>query len=146
MSEEIQVPTLPNVKIIRDGKQVDTSAIDDYDPFMTFLFTASMAANIAKLRRYQEDRISKGKTKNFPLSITPLPAQEVRCPYPAQSLYLINDGPGQIFVAINDLDGDPTPLLATEALRVEFETHELQRFYVWSAPGTVATARAVTAL
>jgi hypothetical protein len=144
--DEIQVPTLPNLKIIKDGKQVDTSAIDNYDSFMSFLMLASIAANTAKNRRYNEDKRSKGKTQNFPLNITPLPAQEVPCPSPAQSLYLINDGPGQIFVAINDLAGDPTPLLATEALNAEFETHELQRFYVWSAPGTVATARAVTTL
>lgn len=145
MPEEIQLPTLPNVKIIRDGKQVDTSAIDNYDAFMTFVMTASIASNIVKMRRYQEGRISKGKTQNFPLTITPIPAQEVRCPYPAQSLYLINDGPGQIFVSINDPAGDPTPLLVNEALSADFETHILEKFYVWSAAGTVATARAVTA-
>jgi len=145
VSEEIQLPTFPDVKIIRDGKQVDTSAIDDYDPFMTFLMTASIAANTAKLRRFQEDRISKGKTQNYPLNITAT-AQEIRCPYPAQSLYLVNDGPGQIFVAINALDGDPTPLLVNEALSLDFETHELERFYVWSAPGTVAAARAVAVI
>jgi len=142
--EEIQLPALPDIKVIRDGKQVDTSAIDNYDAFMTYLITASMAANIAKIRRYQEDKLSKGKTPNFPLTITPAPPQEVRCPEPAQSLYLINDGPGQIFVAINALDGDPTPLLANEALELDFEAHVLQRFYVWSAPGTIATARAAT--
>jgi len=145
VSEEIQLPTFPDVKIIRDGKQVDTSAIDDYDPFMTFLMTASIAANTAKLRRFQEDRISKGKTLNFPLNVTPT-SQNIRCPYPAQSLYLVNDGPGQIFVAINALDGDPTPLLVNEALSLDFETHELERFYVWSAPGTVAAARAVAVI
>jgi len=145
VSEEIQLPTFPDVKIIRDGKQVDTSAIDDYDPFMTFLMTASIAANTAKLRRFQEDRISKGKTQNYPLNITAT-TQEIRCPSPAQSLYLVNDGPGQIFVAINALDGDPTPLLVNEALSLDFETHELERFYVWSAPGTVATARAVAVI
>jgi len=144
VSEEIQVPTLPNVKIIKDGKPVDTSGIDNYDAFMTYLMTASIAANTAKIRRYYEGRTSKGKTQNYPLTITPT-SLEVRCPYPSQSLYLINDGPGQIFVAINDLAGDPTPLLVNEAMSVDFETHELQRFYVWSAPGTVATARAVAA-
>jgi len=144
MPEEIQVPTLPDIKIIdQDGKALDTSAIDNYDDFMSFLMQASIAANTAKLRRYQEERISKGITVNFPLTIGPAPAQEVGCPYPAQSLYLVNDGPGQIFVAINTLDGDPTPLLVTEAFSLSFETHKLQRFYVWSAPGTVATARAV---
>jgi hypothetical protein len=145
VTEEIQIPTLPDLKIIKDGKQVDTSAIDNYDSFMTFLMTASIAANTAKLRRYQEDRTSKGKTINFPLTITPT-TEEVVCPYAAQSLYLVNDGPGQIFVAINALDGDPTPLLVNEALDIEFETHKLERFYVWSAVGTVATARGVATI
>lgn len=141
LPNEIEVSNPPDVKIIQNGKPVDTSAIDDYDGFMTYLMTASIAANTAKIRRYHEDKISKG-IQNFPLTITPTP-QEVPCPYPAQSLYLVNDGPGQIFVAINDLAGDPTPLLVNEALDVDFETHELQQFYVWSAPGTVATARGV---
>jgi hypothetical protein len=141
MPEEIRVPTLPNVKIIKDGKQVDTSAIDNYDDFMTYLMTASMAANIAKIKRYYDDRTSKGRTTNFPLNITPT-IQEIPCPYPGQSFYIVNDGPGQIFVILNSLDGSPTPLFARDEKWVNFETHKLQRFYVWSAPGTVATARA----
>lgn len=142
MSEEIQVPTLPNVKIIKDGKQVDTSAIDDYDPFMTFLMTASIAANTAKIRRYNEDRTSKGKVLTLPLNLTPT-SEEVRYPYPAQSLYIENNGPGQIFVAINSMDGTATPIPATRAAYFPFETHVIERFYVWSAPGTVATATAL---
>lgn len=143
MADEIQVPTLPDLKIIKDGKPVDTSAIDDYDSFMSFLMQASIAANIAKIRKYYEDRKSKGEIQNFVLPVTPTP-QEVRCT-PSQSLYVVNDGPGQIFVTINALTRSSTPLLATEALSVDFETHEVERFYVWSAAGTIATARAVTA-
>ena len=141
MSDEIQVPTLPDLKIIRDGKQVDTSAIDNYDNFMSFLMLASIAANTAKNRRYNEDRTSIGRTTNFPLNITPT-RQEIVCPYPAQSLYIINDGPGQIFVIENALGGDPTPLFVHDEMWNNFETHKLYRFYVWSAPGTIATARA----
>lgn len=141
MSEEIQVPALPDLKIIKDGKQVDTSAIDDYDPFMTFLMTASMAANIAKIRRYYDDRTSIGKTTPFPLNITPA-HDEILCPHPGQSFYIVNDGPGQIFVALNSQDGEITPLFIHDEKWVNFETHKLERFYVWSAPGTVATARA----
>lgn len=141
MSEELQLPTLPDIKIIENGKQVDTSAIDNYDSFMTFVLLAPMAANIAKMRRYYDDRTSIGRTTNFPLNITPI-HDEIICPYPAQSFYIVNDGPGQIFVALNSQEGEITPLFIHDEKWVNFETHKLQRFYVWSAPGTVATARA----
>jgi hypothetical protein len=141
MPEQIELPTLPDIKIIKDGKQVDTSAIDDYDSFMNFLMLASIASNTAKIRRYNEDRTSIGRTINFPLNITST-RQEIVCPYPAQSLYVVNDGPGQIFVIENALGGDPTPLFIHDEMQNDFETHKLYRFYVWSAPGTVATARA----
>jgi hypothetical protein len=141
VSDEIQVPTLPDLKIIKDGKQVDTSAIDNYDNLMSFIMLASIAANTAKNRRYNEDRTSTGRTTNFPLNITPI-HDEIVCPYPAQSFYIVNDGPGQIFVALNSVDGEHTPLFIHDEKWVNFETHKLQRFYVWSAPGTVARARA----
>ena len=140
--DELEMPQLPDVKIIKDGKPVDTSAIDDYDSFMNFLMLSSIAAQAVKIRRYFDDRTSIGRTQNFPLNITPA-IQEVVCAYPSQSFYILNDGPGQIFVEINDAGYGPTPLLANEDLALDFETHKLERFYVWSAPGTVATARAV---
>jgi len=140
--DEIQVPTLPDLKIIKNGKPVDTSAIDDYDSFMSFLMQASIAANTAKIRKYFEDRTSSGRTQNFPrLNITPTP-QEVQCIHPSQSIYVVNDGPGQIFVSINALETDATPLFMHDEMSDNFETHKLYRFYIWSTPGTVATARA----
>jgi hypothetical protein len=142
MPEEIQVPTLPEVKVIQNGKPVDTSAIDNYDSFMAYLMAAAQTVHLAKIRRYLEDRASVGEGQNWQLSLTPTP-QEIICAYPSQSLYIINDGPGQIFVAINALGRTPTPLLSTEALSIDFENHTLKRFYIWSAAGTVATARAV---
>lgn len=130
----------PPMVIDESGKQVN---IPDYDSFMSFLMQAAQVSQLVKLNKHFADRTSAGKTENFPLNITPVP-QEVRCTYPAQSLFLINDGPGQIFVAINFQNETPTPLLITETMAVDFETHKLERFYVWSTPGTVAIARALT--
>ena len=141
MPDEIQVPTLPDLKIIKDGKPVDTSAIDDYDSFMSFLMQASIAANTAKIRKYFDDKTSVGEVEGFDLEITPS-LQEVRCTYPSQSIYVVNDGPGGIFVALNSLGRTPTHLFIRDEMTDDFETHKLYRFYVWSAPGTVATARA----
>lgn len=142
MPEDIQVPSLPDVRIIKDGKQVDTSAIDNYDSFMAFLMQASIAANTAKIRKHYDDRTSKGRILNLPLNITQN-VEDTRCPYPCQTLYVENDGPGQIFVAVNSLEGRATPIPATRKVYFPFETHVIERFFVWSAPGTVATATAI---
>jgi len=143
MPESIQVPNLPDVEIVdHTGKRLDTSAIDNYDAFMAFLMQASIAANTAKIRKYYDDRRSAGRVLPFNLSITPA-SQEIRCPYPAQSLYLENNGPGQIFVTINTSGEPATPIAATREVYFSFDTHVIKRFYVWSAAGTVATAIAL---
>lgn len=144
MPEELQVPTLPDVKIVdQNGKPLDTSAIDNYDEFMSFLMQASAAANLAKIRKFYDDRRSIGRAPSLPINnITPT-SQEIRCPYPCQSLYLLNNGPGQIFVNVNSPGETPTPIIAGRAAYFPFETHVIECFYVWSAPGTVATATAI---
>lgn len=142
LPNEIEVSNPPDVKIIQNGKLVDTSAIDDYDGFMTYLMTASIAANTVKIRRLQEDRTSKGRASYFPLDITQT-LEEIPCPYPLQSLYIENNGPGQIFVFINALGGTAIPIPANREVYIPFETHVIERFYVRSTPGTVATGRAI---
>ncbi len=142
MAEEVHLPSIPNVKIIKDGKEVDTSAIDDYDSFMTFLMQAAATANVVKIRKHLDDRTSIGEAEPFDLDITPKP-QEVEPYHPSQSLYLENHGPGKIFVTINSQNRSPTPIAATREVYFPFETHVIERFFVWSAPGTVATATAI---
>lgn len=142
MAEEIHLPSIPEIKIIENGKEVDTSAIDDYDPFMTYLMQAAATANLVRIRRHFDDRTSKGEVENFDLNINEMP-QEVEPYYPAQSLYLINKGPGKIFVTINVLNRAATPLEMGRPFKVNFETHKLERFYVWSEPGTTAAAWAI---
>ena len=142
MAEEVHLPSIPNVKIIKDGKEVDTSAIDDYDNLMNFIMLASIASQTVKIRKHLDDRRSIGETENFDLAITPEP-QEVEPYYPSQSLYLENHGPGEIFVTMNALNRKPTPIEANREAYFPFETHVIRRFYVWSEPGTVATATAI---
>ena len=142
LPNEIEVSNPPDVKVIQNGKLVDTSAIDNYDEFMTYLMTASIAANTAKIRRLQEDKTSLGRTQNWELNVTPA-RQALTCIRPAQSLYVVNDGPGTIFVKENTPGrGDATRVLVNEEMTTNFEAHKLERFYVWSAAGTIATARA----
>lgn len=142
MAEEVHLPSIPNVKIIKDGKEVDTSAIDDYDSFMNFVMLASIASQAVKIRRHFDDRTSIGETEPFDLDITPEP-QEVKPYYPSQSMYLENHGPGKIFVTLNSQNRRPTPIEANREAYFPFENHVIRRFYVWSEPGTVATAIAI---
>lgn len=143
MAESIRLSKPPSVEIVdQNGKPLDTRSIDNYDDFMRSLFEASQAANMASIRKFYDDRRSVGRAPSLPLSITPT-VQEIRCPHASQSLYLDNNGPGQIFVCVNALSNNPTPVIAGRAAYFPFETHVIECFYVWSAPGTVATATAI---
>jgi hypothetical protein len=142
MSKELETPTLPDLKIIQDGKQVDTSAIDNFDEFMSFVTLVGIAANTRKVRKYYEDRTSIGEVQNFVLEVTPEP-QVAYCVSPSQSLHVRNDGPGTVFITINALGRAPAPLHTRDELTLDFETHKLEKFFVWSAPGTIATVRAM---
>jgi hypothetical protein len=141
MPEQIEVPTLPEVRIIQNGKPVDTSAIDNYDNFMTFAMVAAQTSHLAKIRKHLEDTASVGEIQNWELDLTPTP-QEIICAHPSQSIWLVNDGPGDIFVAENALGRIPTHLHIHDEMWDDFKVHRLFCFYAWSAPGTVATARA----
>jgi hypothetical protein len=142
VADEIEISTAPRVKVIQNGREVDTSAIDNYDQFMSFLMQASIAANQAKVRQYCDDKRSHGRAPSIPLSITSI-SQEIECPEAAQSLYVFNNGPGQIFVAVNVETDPPIPIIPGVAAYLPFETHVIERFYVWSATGTTATATAI---
>lgn len=141
MPDQLQVPNLPDVEIIKDGKRVDTSAIDDYDDFMSFLMLASIAANTAKTRKLEEDRRSEGEIQPIILRVTST-IQEIPV-HPSQSLYLENNGPGQVYVTTNSRNRVPTPVPATRQVYFPFENHAIRSFCVWTDPGTVATAIAI---
>jgi len=124
------------IKVTEGGKNVVRPDV------MNFLMLASIASQTTKVRKYFDDRTSAGWTQNFALIITPV-VQEVKCDFPAQTFYIINDGASPIFVTINFPGRTPTPLNATEDLFLDFETHKLEYFRVWCAPAGAATARAM---
>jgi hypothetical protein len=142
MPEQIEVPTLPEVTIIQDGKQVDTSAIDNYDSFMSWLIQASMAANIAKIRKYYDDRVSRGEIQYYRLNVTGI-EQEIQCTPPGQSLYVENYGPSQLYITINSSNRIGTPIPVNRAVYFPFDTHVIERFYIATPPGTIATGSAI---
>lgn len=142
MANEVEIPALPDLKIIQDGKQVDTSAIENFDEFMSFVTLLGIASNTRKVRKYYEDRVSKGEIVPWFLDITE-ESQEVVCPYPCQSLYVENNGPAEILFTLHSRGRKPTPIPAKREAYFPFENHVIERFYVWCAPGTVATARVI---
>lgn len=138
---EVEVPALPEVKVTQNGRSVDTSAIDNYDEFMAYLMQAAAAAHLAKIRKYVEDLTPLGGVQNFELDVTST-TQCVSLVHPAQSLYVVNDGPADIFVCENSVASVPTRLHSHEQMLNDFKAHKLLRFFIWSAVGTIATARA----
>jgi hypothetical protein len=140
VADEIEISTAPRVKVIQNGREVDTSAIDNYDQFMGFLMQASMAANMAQIKKYYDDRSSVGGVQNWELQLRPTPL-EVTCHRPCQSIYVVNDGPGDIYVVENSLERTPARLHIHDEMFNNFELHKLLCFYIWSATGTEATAR-----
>ena len=141
LEEEMKAMAVPKVEMVtREGKP---TSIDDYDSFMQFLMLASIASQAVKIRKYFDDRTSEGLTENFPLAITDV-IQLVRCTFPAQSIFIVNDGPNPIFLMINKRGTTPTQLNLNENIFIDFETHKLLRFYINCIAGGAATARAVT--
>ena len=125
-----------NVQIVKNGEVVGPKGIDDYDSFMQFLMLASIAS-------YFADRTSEGLIESYPLTVTPT-VTRVKLDYPAQALYIINDGLSPIFIKVNQRHKTPTQLNNGEDMFVDFETHKLTGFWHYCAAGGAATARAFT--
>ena len=135
--------TTPKVEIVEGGKP---ATIDDYDSFMQFLMLASIAAQAVKIRKYFDDRKSQGWIQDFNITATSaVPSQEFEPVSPAQSISITNDAPvggAPVWVAINDRFNSRRTLNPRETLEVNFETHELERFFVQCPPGLTANLRA----
>ena len=136
--ETMQLPE--KIVIEKDGKVVDTSAIDDYDSFMQFLMMASMASNMAKVREYFEDRTSNGYTQFWNPIITQV-RQRWDLDYAAQSMSLLNDGPNNVWIWINNLERRRITVNNGENFNLDFERHKLRVFWAQCAPAQTATLR-----
>jgi len=128
------------VTIIRDGKVVGPSGIDDYDSFMQFLMLASMASNIAKIREYFDDRTSNGYTQFWDPFITQV-RQRWDLDVAAQSMSLINDGPNNVFIWLNMLERRSNTVANGETFNINFERHKLRTLWAQCAPAQTAALR-----
>lgn len=132
-----EVSTLPEITI--NGQQVIMT------PEVKEIYELINMANTAKIRKLLEDQASEGWTQTFILNINDTePSQEFVLSRPAQSMALINAGPGQMIVSINSRGGSPTPVAALQPYNVSFTGHKLMRFFIVCPSGTVAAGVAVT--
>lgn len=138
--------SLKQIKTVdKNGKDV---AIDDYDSFMLFLIQASQLAQVVKIRKYFDDRTSNGLIQTWgmdpdnPLTITD-ELKEIKVDYPAQSLYLSNDGDDAVKVWVNDLGRPKATVKSGETFKTDFETHKINYIYLQCAADESADVRIV---
>jgi len=128
-----------------DGKP---ASIDDYDSFMSFLMQASQLAQLTKIRKYFDDRTSRGLNQawgmdpNNPLIITDQ-LTVINVDYPAQSFSLHNDGPDTVYVWVNGRLRPPAIVNSGETMNEDFETHKLNNIPLQCDPTQTAAVRIV---
>jgi len=127
---------LEDIEVVEDNKNVMRPDV------MNFLMMASMVSQMTRIRKYFDDRTTEGWTENFnPVNVTPV-EREIRTNQAAQTFFIVNDGPAQIWVKINQRAYSSTPLNLGETMFLNFETHKIDCFLVQCGAGLVATARA----
>jgi len=134
------------VEVVEDGKQVANPRIDPN--VMQFLMTASMNSQLLKIRKYYDDRASNGLIQTWgmnsdnPLTITD-ELKEIKVDYPAQSIYLFNDGSDAVKVWVNDLSRPYATVNSGETFKSDYETHKIGYLYLQCASGETASVRIV---
>ena len=128
--------------IIENGKELDTSQIDDYDPFMSYLIASAQLSRLNKIAKLMEDEMSVGWMQNLDVPVTSI-IRELRPSTPAQSMFLVNDGPSNVMVTVNLSYTTPRVLLPTESMSIDFKGHKLIRFFVECSAGLTSNIRAL---
>lgn len=103
---------------------------------------SAATAQLIKLRKLEESKISIGE-QNMPLVVTSVPLQ-LTLESPWISFSLINDGPGVIFMAINDQSrlASRTPINPTEIVNENMVYPIITDLYLQTTvPGAVANVR-----
>lgn len=122
LQEEMTAMAPPQVKVVtRDGKP---ASIDDYDSFMQFLITASMASNIIKLRRLAEDDKSD-RTMAYQLIITDV-NEYLTLHHRCASVTIINTSKNNVLCWLNNTENSPHRLRQNVPYSVDFKGHSLE--------------------
>lgn len=132
----------PKIEVIDDaGKPVSQERVSP--SVMQFIMQAAATAQLVKMRKIEESKIPIG-APSYEWTITDT-IKEVQIANPWISFYLINDGPGNIKIRINLLEGDisgETTVNVGETLARDFEYPVMNKlFIVVKTPGTTAAVR-----
>jgi len=135
-----------NFEVIEDGNKVDNPRIDPSP--MSFLMQVAQLGQMVKIRKHLDDRTSHGLIQTWgmdldnPLSITD-ELTEIKVDYPAQSLYLFNDGDDSVYVWVNDLGRPKATVKVNETFKADYETHKISYLYLRCASGETADVRII---
>ena len=130
---------IPNVEVIENGKPVSQERIDPQ--VASFIFQAVTAAQLAKMRKLEESKIPIG-APTFEWTITTT-TMRIDLANPWISFSLRNDGPGNVKIRINTLEGDisrETTIDSGEVMSRDFKYPVVTKLYLVTESDT-ATVR-----
>jgi len=131
---------IPNVEIIdTNGKPISQERMDP--SILSFVFQAAQTAQLVKLRKLEESKIPTG-AKSFEWTITTT-TKRIDLGLPWISFSLHNDGPGNVRMRINKLEGDisaEATVDSGEVISRDFEYPIVTRLFLVTESGT-ATVR-----
>ena len=124
-----------------DGLPVSQERVDP--SVAAFIMAAAQTAQMVKLRKLEESKIPTG-SPSFEWAVTNS-IREIKLDIPWISFYLINDGPGNVRIRINNLEGGivkETTIDTGETIARNFGYPVVNRiFLVTEVAGTAATVR-----
>lgn len=137
LPQDFEVQIDPSkVSITEDGKKVMRPDI------LNFLMLASINAQTARVRRYFDDRKSKGNVQPYNIPVTD-EAQDIDIIPVAQSISLFNDGPNTVYYWVNNPYSEIASVNKGESTNINFETHEIKRLILWCDAGETASLRII---
>jgi hypothetical protein len=136
LGQALQALSMPRTKVV--DASGNPASIDNYDNFMQFLMLASLNGNIYKMRKIAEDQVSVGGTIGDDLAITSVKS-DYKFQRPCQSASVINDGPGLVYIWVNDPGSYPRGIKSGSPFYVDFGGHKLCRLYFQCPAGATAT-------
>ena len=136
LGKALQTLSMPRTKVV--DASGNPASIDNYDGFMQFLMLASLNGNIYKMRKLAEDQMSAGGIIGDDLVIT---SQQIKYHFqrPCQSASVINDGPGLVYIWVNNIGSYPRGVKSGTPFYVDFGGHKLEHLYFQCPDGATAT-------
>jgi len=138
--------TMDIAKIFQDvGAEVPTDQ-NRIDPkVMQAIMSMAMVGQITKLRKNAEDNTSSGWMQGFTFNLTdtqiPAGGFKLEKDRLAQSIYVHNDGPSNVYLGLNQND-NPSVLGPGETLLLDFGGHKLELIYLRCDTGLTSVVRA----